>query len=383
MSAPKPAAAAPAAGTTYWDYLKIDALLRLQNGKAADERELSDDELRFIVVHQVDELWFKLALRELTTVRDVFRQQHVPETALGATAAALRRVTLLFDLAANHFRLMETMRTQDYLRFRDELAGASGFQSAQLREIEILLGLGEEERIEFGGPDGWRRALLQPDGAPSPSHARVVARQADRPTVKEAVYGWLHRTPIDGSSPGMPGDDAVVQRFLDAYLERHEQSSRRAMQTALRIAADEGERAQVAARYERELRSARAYLTGTGEEALAGAAADAFTRRIRAAILFIESHRDLPLLSWPGEIVALLLEVEQSMLIFRQRHARMVERVIGRRVGTGGSQGVDYLDQTALRYRIFKEIWAARTLLLDPRNVPPLANADYYGLRAP
>mgnify|MGYP003534758045 CR=1 FL=1 len=58
------------------------------------------------------------------------------------------------------------------------------------------------------------------------------------------------------------------------------------------------------------------------------------------------------------------------MLIFRQRHARMVERVIGRRVGTGGSAGVEYLDQTALSYRVFKEIWRTRTLLLDPGLAP-------------
>ena len=52
------------------------------------------------------------------------------------------------------------------------------------------------------------------------------------------------------------------------------------------------------------------------------------------------------------------VELEQAMVIWRQRHARMVERVIGRRTGTGGSAGVDYLDQTALRYRVFGDVWA-------------------------
>ena len=81
-------------------------------------------------------------------------------------------------------------------------------------------------------------------------------------------------------------------------------------------------------------------------------------RRIRAAALFIIQNPDLPLLAWPREVVSGLVELEQGMLIFRQRHARMVERVIGRRTGTGGSAGVDYLDQTALRYRIFDDVWA-------------------------
>jgi tryptophan 2,3-dioxygenase len=68
------------------------------------------------------------------------------------------------------------------------------------------------------------------------------------------------------------------------------------------------------------------------------------------------------------------------MLAFRQRHARMVERVIGRRVGTGGSDGVAYLDQTALKYRVFTEIWAARTLLLPKDLCPPVADPAWYGL---
>jgi tryptophan 2,3-dioxygenase len=68
------------------------------------------------------------------------------------------------------------------------------------------------------------------------------------------------------------------------------------------------------------------------------------------------------------------------MLVFRQRHARMVERVIGRRVGTGGSDGVAYLDQTALKYRVFSEAWAARTLLLPEDLVPKVPDPSWYGL---
>ncbi|MHC4513845.1 MAG: tryptophan 2,3-dioxygenase family protein [Planctomycetota bacterium] len=131
-------------------------------------------------------------------------------------------------------------------------------------------------------------------------------------------------------------------------------------------------------RYATELDATRHYLLAedcTDEEERAR------VRRMRAAILFIESNRELPLLSWPGEIIDSLIAAEQAMLVFRQRHARMVERVIGRRVGTGGSAGVDYLDRTALSYRVFKEIWAARTLLLDPDRAPQIQNRDFYGLR--
>ena len=104
--------------------------------------------------------------------------------------------------------------------------------------------------------------------------------------------------------------------------------------------------------------------------------------RVRAAIVFIESYRELPLLAWPRVILDELVAFEQAFVIFRQRHARMVERVIGRRTGTGGSAGVDYLDQTALRYRIFTDIWAVRTILVQRSRLPALEGAATYGFSA-
>ena len=59
----------------------------------------------------------------------------------------------------------------------------------------------------------------------------------------------------------------------------------------------------------------------------------------------------------------------------------MVERVIGRRTGTGGSAGVDYLDQTALSYRVFRDLWAVRTFQIRAEAVPALENAAFYGFR--
>ena len=83
-----------------------------------------------------------------------------------------------------------------------------------------------------------------------------------------------------------------------------------------------------------------------------------------------------------GQALLAEQQTEDALLVFRQRHARMVERMIGRRVGTGGSAGVDYLDETALRYRIFGDLWAVRTLLLRQSAVPPLAHASFYGFKA-
>ena len=103
--------------------------------------------------------------------------------------------------------------------------------------------------------------------------------------------------------------------------------------------------------------------------------------RARAGLLFIESYRELPLLSWPRALIDSFVELEESILLFRNSHARMVERMIGRRMGTGGSSGVDYLDAT-LKYRIFVDLWAVRTILVKRDLLPDVKKSDYYGFNS-
>lgn len=363
--------------TSYWDYIRVEELLALQAGTEDSDAAISDDEVRFIVVHQIDELWFKVVLRELVAARDLFARVPVPENAIAGAVLSLRRVSICFDLAAQHFRLMETMRTQDYLTFRDKLNPASGFQSAQMREIEILLGLDDESRIPLGNEGSYFDALKNADGSDSPAAARVRRRMGDPPTLKQAVDAWLQRTPIDGSQPGDADDEATVGGFVERYLAGHGILYDRAIEHAVGMQAlTESDEGRLRHRYRAQLEAAARHMRAEDVDP----DQRAFFRRLRAAILFVDSNRTLPLLSWPGQVIDALVECEQAMLSFRQRHARMVERVIGRRIGTGGSDGVAYLDQTALRYRVFTEIWAARTLLLPPDLSPPPEHRDFYGL---
>jgi tryptophan 2,3-dioxygenase len=360
--------------TVYWDYIKIEELLALQSGIAESDLHLSNDEVMFISIHQIDELWFKLAIRELVHVRDLFARDKVREQSLSSAVRGIRRTALLFEQVARHFSLMETMTTRDYLAFRDKLSPASGFQSAQLREIEILLGLPDSDRIPLGAESSYMKALEDADGRPSPALKRVLTRIEDRPHIKEALQAWLFRTPIRGSMPSDAGDDAVVRGFLDEYLAAHEREVASNLELTLSGAANEKDRERLTERCRTEVEGARAFLLAQDRPE----AERARFCRIRAAIVFIESYRELPLLAWPREVIDGIVALEQSFLVFRQRHARMVERVIGRRTGTGGSAGVDYLDQTALRYRVFSELWAVRTLLLRRDALPELADTAFY-----
>ena len=364
-------------GTSYWDYLRIDELLSLQGGVERDESQLTNHEVLFVVVHQVFELWFKLVLRELGTVRDLLSAEPVPEQSLASGVASLRRVTVVMEQMATHWRLMETLSTRDFLDFRDKLLPASGFQSGQFRELEILLGLDSADRMKFGGDAGWLRALESSPGKPSPSLERVHARLDGKPPLRDVVDDWLHRTPIRGSSPQDAGDAAVVDAFVDEYLAAHAQEIGDPETRAARQTDDPAARTRIAAQYRQETESAARFLRAADVPE----AERPRRRRIRAAVVFLESYRELPLLAWPREFLDALVGVEQALLIFRQRHARMVEREIGRRTGTGGSSGVAYLDETALRYRVFTDLWAVRTVLLRAGGVPPLSDPEFYDFR--
>ncbi len=353
--------------TTYWDYIRVEDLLALQGGNERDERQISHHEVLFITVHQVFELWFKLIIKELVFLRDVFRKNPVPEADLARAAMSLDRMTTIFDAATQHFKVMETLSTHDYLEFRDKLHPASGFQSAQLREMEILLGLASEERVGLGANGAWIEALKSHDGSPSPALARVEQRLADPLSLKSVIEEWLWRTPVRGSQPGDTGDEVVVDEFLEEYAQSMERASAETVRQIVEARAGRPEIVQ--ARHAAEIQSARAFFFAN----------DVRQRRIRAAILFIESYRQLPLLAWPRAVLNSLLNFDQGMVIWRQRHARMVERVIGRRIGTGGSSGVEYLDQSANAYRIFRDLWAVRTVLLGREHLPPVGDTQPYG----
>lgn len=360
----------------YWDYIRVEDLLRLQGGFDDDESKVSNDETLFIVVHQVYELWFKLVLRELTTARNVFQQNPVPDVELASAARGFKRVVAIFEQAVAHFRVMETLTTRDFLEFRDRLIPASGFQSAQLREIEVLLGLDDALRIPLGREGSYLEALKGSDGKPSSATKRVERRIAGGPSLKQVLRDWLSRTPIDGAAQ----DDAGTRSFLDRFVGAHRAEAMVRLERAQQQALTPADVDRLRERYEGEVKATEAFLMAT-DDPKTDEATRAKNRRVRAALVFLESYRELPRLSWAREIVDSVLEMEQAMVLWRQRHARMVERVIGRRIGTGGSAGVDYLDQTALRYRVFDELWAVRTLLLRKPAVPPIAHADAYGYR--
>ena len=370
---------------TYWDYIRVNELLELQRGHDPEAGAPANDETHFIVVHQVFELWFTVILRELAGIRDRLGAERVSEVDVPLVVAGLKRIIEVWRSAVDHWSLVETLSPQGFLEFRDRLRPASGFQSDQLREIEVLMGLNGELRARvFGEFDPVARLIEtarsgaggEGGGAVAARLERVLDDVGRRGSVREALYAWLSRTPIQGARHDAPGAGERV----DGFVRDHLASIRAQGEAAAR--ALEGEHREAAeAGLEREVEEARRFLDAE-DAAGAGTAADRDrVRRIRAGILFIETYRELPLLAWPRTVIDSIVEMEERFLMWRYGHARMVERMIGRRFGTGGSEGVGYLDKTA-ELRIFYDLWMARRILVAEAFRPALQNRAFYDYAA-
>jgi tryptophan 2,3-dioxygenase len=151
------------AAVTYSTYLAIDELLAVQRPlSAGPDGRPEHDELLFIVIHQVYELWFKQLLHELAEVQ---RMLEADDT--DTTLHLLNRVLKILKTLVAQIDVLETMTPLQFLSFRDRLESASGFQSGQFREVEAVLGI----------RDG-SAAAAQPEG--SVARARIEAAQARR-----------------------------------------------------------------------------------------------------------------------------------------------------------------------------------------------------------
>ena len=350
----------PGSRMTYGNYLQLDELLSLQSGPDGHNPPPSNHEMHFIVAHQAFELWFKQINRELEEALNLLNVDDVDEKKIPVIVSHFERCSEIFRLLASQWKVMETLSPHDFLAFRDRLGTSSGFESWQMRTLEMLLGLESEQRI--GGMDPMiHNRKLHSEGKLSDAVMENMIRIDNMPSLNDVVHKWLARTPVNGVS----GDVDTLQDFAEKHIQSMSVHAESVIAHMVKIG--HGTEETIRPRIEASISGAQDFLMPEGKVVAA-----------RAGLLFIESYRELPLLSWPRRLVDTIVELEQAMLLFRSHHARMVERMIGRRMGTGGSSGVDYLDMT-LKYRIFTDLWAVRTMLVKRDALPEPVNAEFYG----
>lgn len=247
---------------SYTSYLQVDELLALQRPLSTPEHH---DEMLFIIIHQVYELWFKQLLHELQAAMQALRTGE-----LLRVTKYFRRIHTIQRILGEQIDVLETMTPQEFNAFRDNLNPASGFQSIQFRELEFLCGLQRTEALKYVELSDSARARL------------------DRRAAEPSLYA----------------------RFKEAL-------------------------------------AARGFATDTSE---------ALLESLRRIYSNEAEHYDLYMLCED------MIEFDERLLLWRARHVHMVERMIGNRIGTGGSSGAGYL-RTTLEYRLFPELWQVRTLL--------------------
>ncbi|MDH3744041.1 MAG: tryptophan 2,3-dioxygenase family protein [Acidobacteriota bacterium] len=125
----------PAKALTYSSYLALDELLTLQRPKSSETGEPEHDELLFIIIHQVYELWFKQINHEILNLQSALEEGDAP-----SALASFKRVLTILKILVAQVDILETMTPMSFGSFRERLESASGFQSAQFRETEFLLG---------------------------------------------------------------------------------------------------------------------------------------------------------------------------------------------------------------------------------------------------
>ena len=273
-------------GLTYGEYLKVPELLSLQVTSTTHH-----DEMLFIIIHQAYELWFKLILHEMEKTRSSMQEGKV----LRANHF-MKRVLEIMKLLVKQIHLLETMTPAEFLKLRDKLNPASGYQSVQFREVEFMAGLKNPRFINaFSG---------QPD------LAERLQKRLEEPSLNETYFQLLRNLgyPLPKDLPSSVSNEIRDLEGPDAEAER----------------------------------------------------------QVIAALITIYQNPDdnltLYLLS------ETCVEFDLQLDLWREHHVRVVERSIGFKRGTGGSQGVAYLRSTTGR-KCFPYLWDVRTYLKKEADV--------------
>ena len=248
---------------SYNTYLKLDPLL-------SQQQPLSDehDETLFVIIHQVYELWFKQILHELG-----FLQRNLEANQQATALHTLKRILTILKTLVAQVDILETMTPLSFASFRPRLEHASGFQSRQFRELEIVLG---------------KRDLKMLQQQPPESQAMLEAR-LQQPSLYTSFLRFLYARGL-----------AVPTLLLEPTLEIRESPE--------------------------------------------------------VQQLLVEIYRSDPA---TAELCERLIDLDEGFGEWRYRHARMVERTIGTKPGTGGSSGSAYL-RTTLFKPFFPDLWAIR-----------------------
>ena len=340
----------------YGDYLQLDKILDAQQPESDLEGKPAHDEMLFIITHQAYELWFKQILFELASVIDVFDDPIVEDKRMGVVLHRLARVKSIQNLLLQQIDVIQTMTPLDFLEFRDLLVPASGFQSIQFKQIEIMLGIKRSDRIP---PD---REFFQ--SRMNPDDLAILEACEQQPSLLQLTDRWLQRMPFlkYGNFDFWKVYADAVEKMLQSDMEIIKSNPTLTdREKEFQLAGAEATRTRFLS-----------LLSEEEFEQLREAGEFRLSHHAFLAALFIHLYRDEPMLYSPFRYLTLLVDIDGLFTNWRQRHAIMVQRMLGTKIGTGGSSGHDYLNQTTQQNRVFLDLFNLSTYLLPRTELPVL-----------
>lgn len=328
----------------YGTYLQLDKILNAQDPVSFKKGNTpAHDEMLFIVIHQAYELWFRQILFEVDSVASILEKPALNDNSpeLQTVVHRMDRVNTILKILVQQVDILETMTPMEFLNFRDLLRPASGFQSWQFKVLEARLGLKYEHR------HGQNYYLSQLNA----EEIEIIKKAEKKPSLLQLVNQWLERIPFFEktywTSYKAQADAGEWHPFWADYRKKYGES----------LAAEET----------KNLEAFDSLILGKGDRAESQLSAAA----CRAA-LFIMSYRGYPMLELPFRMLDLLIEADNQLGSWRYRHINMVRKMIGSRVGTGGSTGAGYLQGAMEKHYVFKELSQLNSFLMEIRKLPKL-----------
>ena len=329
----------------YGEYLQLDKIIHAQEPVSFSEgKEPAHDEMLFIIIHQAYELWFKQVLFEIDSVLEIMSKPAINDNSpeLQTIVHRMHRVVTILKVLVHQIDILETMTPMDFLDFRDMLRPASGFQSWQFKILEAKLGLKFEQRH---GQQYYVSQLKQED-------VDTIKKIESQPSVIQLINKWLERMPFfDENNYWKNYTHISENKSIHPFWADYENIYTNSLA--------EGERNNTTF-----FKNIFFGEDANTERSLSPAAC-------RSA-LFIMIYRGYPMLELPFQLLDSLLEIDNQLGNWRYCHINMVRRMIGTRIGTGGSTGAGYLQGAMDKHYIFKEISQLNSFLIDRRKLPAL-----------
>ena len=341
----------------YHSYLQLDKILDAQKPRSGEfEDKPAHDETLFIIMHQVYELWFKQIAHETDSVSAMFRDKTVNEENLNMAVIRLKRISEILELLIKQIFVMETLTPLDFLDFRNYLFPASGFQSYQFRVIESMMGLREDDRMTYNGHS---YKIVFPK-----EQQEQLEKIETSGSLFELIEEWLERIPF------LQNEDF---NFLESYKVAVE-----------RMLKKEQESIEATDYLSPGLKKMRIDMLGSTTTYFGLVLSEKEHDKLREdgkvrlsykatlSALLINLYREKPILTGPYNLLMKLMNIDELLTSWRYRHAQMVMRMIGNKVGTGGSSGHEYLTKTAEKHKIFKDLHNISSLLIPRSELPDL-----------